>query len=241
MKLFSFTYILLLIANLSAYSLDNSSISITGYTISDVCHGFICHGPIVVNYSITDSKDNMLENSVSKHIKDGQFRFDNLKPGHCYKFKIIDTNFLYYEYLVEVPDSFIYKQLSKDFLVYPKADHVEILFHVSPFEYHKSRIRIGIDYYLDNFVNLIKFNPSVNFEIVSYPDDETDASKNGELTFNRCLNIRNYFIDKGVDESRITYLPNIKTDPKNPPYDFKTAKGKNYVGSTYLIVKLSEQ
>ena len=222
----------------ASVTFSNDNITLTGNTITDVCYGFSCHGPIAVEYELSDSRDNLIIRSKSNYAKEGQFSVTNLSAGQLYLFKIIDPGFLNFKSVISIPGEFSYNQISKDILVYPKANNVEIFLHIPPFENHKTRVRIGIESYLDDFITLIKSNPDVMFEIVCFPDDNTNEENNMELTSGRGFNLMNYFIKQGITEGQIFIRSNKNTDPKNPPYDFKTAKGKNYIGSTYLILKL---
>jgi len=229
--------ILLVIGFLRVKASDNKTVSLIGATISDACHGYICHGPAKTAYKVLNSSDSLVVSDSSKNPSDGYFRITNLSKGQKYKFVVDDSAFLYREYLFEIPAGAEYDELSKDMLIVPAVTGVEVLFDVSPFYRGKSRIRQGIDYYLDEIFELILQNPDVRFELSCYPDDDENESENMALTLNRGVSLQNYLIEKGVKPRQITIQPNASSDPKLPPYDFKMAKGKRYIGSTYLVIK----
>jgi hypothetical protein len=215
-------------------------IDLTGYTISDVCHAEICHGPIVVNYELIDENNKVVSVGRSDMANEGRFEIKELKKSTQYQFIIKDTAFLRKVLELRIPDDFNYDFLSKDITVVPKADGVAYFCTVSPFEFRKSRIRKGIQTFLEDIVGMMKLNEDVLFEINSYPDDDSDEQKNLELTFNRCNELRDFLIEMGVSAEKLLTSPHHKTDEKNPPYDYKAAKGKRYVGSTYIVLRTKQ-
>jgi hypothetical protein len=212
-------------------------IDLTGYTISDVCHAEICHGPIVVNYQLVDENNRIISVGKSDMTSEGRFEIKELKKSTNYQFIINDAAFLRKVTELSIPEEYSYDMVSKDITVIPKADGVAYYCIVSPFELHKSRVRKGIQIYLQDIIDMMKLNDDVLFELHSYPDDDKDEQKNLELTFNRCTELRDYLIEMGVAADKLLTSPHHKTDEKNPPYDYKTAKDKRYVGSTYILLK----
>lgn len=234
-------YLSLLILLFSAFGLaNNSQVSLSGATINDACHEFICHGPIPVNFSVYNSHDSLVIKSRSIEPSDGFYLIEKLASETDYYFVVDDSVFLYRKYPFKTLEGSKYSNQSRDFLVVPRADGIELLIHVSPFENNKYRIRNGVEYYLMEYIDLIKQNPDIRFEIHSYPDNDNDPSKNMILTLNRAVSLSEYFVRFGVSPNQLTYKPHESTDPKNPPFDFKVAKGKKYIGSTYLVVKLPD-
>jgi hypothetical protein len=230
-------YFLLLIIALILTTYQSWSIDLTGYTISDVCHAEICHGPIVVNYELVDENNHVVSVGRSDMANEGRFEIKELKKSAQYQFIVIDTAFLRKVTDLRIPAEFNYDMLSKDITVIPKADGVAYYCTVSPFELHKSRVRKGIQTFLQDIIGMMQLNQDVLFEINSYPDDDKDEQKNLELTFNRCNELRDFLIEMGVAAEKLLTSPHHKTDEKNPPYDYNTAKGKRYVGSTYIVLR----
>lgn len=230
-------FLLLLFTALFLTSYQSWCIDLTGYTISDVCHAEICHGPIVVNYELVDENNKVVSAGRSDMANEGRFEIKELKKSAQYQFIVNDAAFLRKVTELKIPEEFNYDMLSKDITVVPKAEGVAYFCIVSPFELHKSRVRKGIQSYLQDIIEMMKLNDDVLFEINSYPDDDKDEQKNLELTFNRCNELRDFLIEMGVDSNKLTTSPHHKTDEKNPPYDYNTAKGKRYVGSTYFVLR----
>lgn len=236
---YSFYCLLLLLYSVNCLASDNKVILI-GATINDACHEFVCHGPIPVNYSIYNSNDSLVIKNRSVDPSDGFYRVEGLSPDSEYYFVINDSVFLFRKYSFKTVEEGKYSTQSRDFLVVPSSDGVELLMSVSPFENNKYRIRAGIEYFLMEYIDLIKQNPDIVFEIHTFPDNDKDPSRNMILTLNRAVSLSEYLVLNGVNPQQLNYKPHESTDPKNPPFDFKVAKGKKYIGSTYLVVKLPE-
>ena len=110
------------------------------------------------------------------------------------------------------------------------------MLHVPPFELRKSKIRVGAGLVLDDIETTIKQNPEVKFLIRCYPDNDDNEEDNMNLTIGRCNTLKDYFTARGIDPGSIMIHANPYTDPKLPPPPNKMAKGKRYIGSTYLVI-----
>ncbi len=194
------------------------------------------HQPIEINIKAYDEDGKMIYRGKSNSI-DGYYFITGLKPGSSYSIFFEDFDYFRQEYTVDIPNTDKYQEFSKDFLAKPKEEGVKLPFIVSPFELHKSKVRHGADIFLKNTIMTVKRNRSMKFKIQCFPDNNSDKSENLKLTQERCQNLKNYFIENGVPAGRITGLiPEKATDPENPPPFKKRAKGKRYIGTTYIIV-----
>lgn len=216
---------------------DTGTFTLSGSIISDACNMSTCHPPVTMSFDVIDEFGVKFNNGKSNEEKFGYYIITVLKPGRNYRFVINDNGFLKNEFPFSVPETDKYNELSKDFLVFPKIKDAKMSFHITPFNFKKSKIRIGADEYLEELLIFIKFNPQVIFEIESYPDNDISESDNLKLTFERCNVIKEYFTSKGIPPEKLTIQPNIKLDPYMPPPSFKYGKGKNYIGPTYLKIK----
>lgn len=57
---------------------------------------------------------------------------------------------------------------------------------------------------LDRIVNILKDYPSLKIKIHSFTDDSGKASENLKLSEKRCETVREYFLEKGIEEERIS-------------------------------------
>ena len=136
-----------------------------------------------------------------------------------------------------LPISSKYQEISRDFLVKPLKVEAKIPFRVPPFELHKTKIRFGSEDFLEELLGTMVNNPNVKFEILCYPDNDNDPISNKRMTEERCKALTAYFTTNGVNMERITIMGSDKTDPNNPPPATKRAKGKRYIGSSYIVIK----
>ncbi len=185
---------------------------------------------------VKDADGNLVTATRSNGFENGYYSVSGLRPGFTYAILIKKPKYFLEKYKLFIPNK-SHEQISKDFVIKPLYEGAKIALSVPPFELNKSKLRFGADYVLDNYAQTLLNNPNVDIEIQSYPDNDADKTKNFKLTSERCKSLINYFISKGVDPSRLTAQAFDSVDPDNPPPKTKRAKGKRYIGTTYLVVK----
>lgn len=209
----------------------------TVVTVRGVVIDEINRNPASVNLTFFDDQMKKV-NSSRSNAKDGEYLVTGLKPGKKYTVQIEHPDFFKAEYIIKLPATDKYTEVSRDFLVKPLAMNTRMFMRLSPFEIKKSKIRVGATDLLDDFKRSLIMNPNVNIEIQCYPDAEGDNVANEKLTSERCKTLQDYFIKGGVSAARIKIKASGSADPVNapPPPSKKLAKGKRYVGSTYFVV-----
>jgi len=172
----------------------------------------------------------------SRASENGYYYLTGLKAGESYDIKLKKKGYMDQQFSIQVPNTDKYTEISKDFLIMPKEIGVKLPLSVPPFEYNKSKLRVGSEIVLSDLQETLKLNPDVKIQIISFPDNNKDQNSNQILTKERAESLKNYFVSQGVDVSRITINPNSSTDPDNPPPTEKKAKGKRYIGKSYLKI-----
>lgn len=214
----------------SAQVAMNTVVSVTGNVLNQVSHI-----PCGVTITVYDSKGAKL-NKVKSNSADGYYLVTGLKPGGTYKFAISGNGYFNDEIAIVIPQTDKYLEISKDILTLPLYDNVKLPCTVSPFELNKSKIRFGADAYLKEFALPLTLNKNVRIQILCYPDNNTDKEANIQLTKARAEALKDFFVNSGVSADRITISGSETTDPKNPPPAGKAAKGKRYIGTSFLVV-----
>jgi len=226
--------IVLGLAFISLKSQDNlvsAVVALTGNVLNEVTRL-----PETVSIIVTDLDGNKVGVTRSIGSENGYYYVTGLKSGKSYKVSIKKKGYFEEEYSIVVPNSSKYLEMSKDFLVKPKEVGTKIKIPVAPFEYGKSKLRFGAEYILDDYSESLKVNPTVNVEIVCYPDKSNDAD-NQKITDERANALKQFLVTQGVDAGRITVKGSKVVDPDNPPPTALTAKGKRYIGTSYIVVK----
>jgi outer membrane protein OmpA-like peptidoglycan-associated protein len=174
-------------------------------------------------------------NSSKSNSVDGYYYVTKLHPGRTYKLCIDDERFLKESIEMHIPETDDYDEFSKDILVYPNSKRTAVKMQVPPFEINKSKIKYGYAVLMDQYINVLTSNPDKKLIIACYPDNDKNPKVNETLTTARAESLADFFSINGIDPSRITTKGNTATDPAYPMPKEKAAKGKRYIGTTYLI------
>jgi outer membrane protein OmpA-like peptidoglycan-associated protein len=238
------TFIVLALVGTFAYTnlfsqganLVNTVVALTGTVYNDVTKK-----PVKVKIDILD-ENNKKVNSTNSNSADGSYYITGLKPGKKYIIKIgnelgASEEFMKEKFDYPVPETKMYTEFTKDFLVKPLGKEVKLHLSVAPFYQGKGQLRSGSQNFVDNMKNALVDNKAVKFVIECYPDNDKDKEFNKKLTEERAKSLKEYFEKSGIDVSRINIKSYDVIDPNNPPPTGKAAKGKKYIGSTYIVIK----
>lgn len=216
----------------SAYSqLVGPVISLTGNIFNEVTRQ-----PVTVFLIVLDEEGKRVNATRSNSAQNGYYYLTGLKPGKKYTLTIKQKDFLTEEFEIITPNTDKYLEISRDFLLKPLEVGVSIKLPVAPFELNKSKLRYGAELFLDDYAHVLKLNPNVKIQIECFPDNNDNKQENIKLTEERANSLKAYFESQGIESSRMTTKSNSNIDPKTPLPTKKLAKGKRYIGPTYLII-----
>ncbi len=218
-------------SQLSQSQLVNPVVSITG-SVMDAS----TRQPVTAIMIVTNEKGKRINATRSNGSDNGYYYLTSLKPGRKYTITVSSKYYLKEKYTFVIAKAYKYTELSHDFLIMPLVEGAEIPLSFAPFELNKAKLRYGADYVLDGIKSTMLTNPNIKFQIVCYPDANGNVSHNQQLTLERAKSIQKYLVANGIDISRISVKGNKRTDPKNPPPKKKKAKGKRYIGTTYIKI-----
>lgn len=223
--------ILLIAPIIAKAQLVGPVVSLTGNVFNEVTRQ-----PVTVFLVVFDESGKRVTATRSNSAENGYYYITGLKPGNKYKIGIKQKDYFAEEFILEIANTDKYQEISKDFLVKPLEKNIALRLSVPPFELNKSKLRYGIELYLNEYISTLKANPTVKIQISCYPDDMENPQENLKLTEERARTLMTYLLTNGIEEGRLQVLGNSKTDTKNPPPSKKAAKGKRYIGPTYFIV-----
>ncbi len=207
-------------------------VSLTGSVFNQ-----ITKEPETVFLIVKNEEGKKISAARSNSTENGYYYITGLKPGHTYYIELKQKNFMNERHKIEIADTRKYEEISKDFLVKPLKQGAEIKLQVPPFELNKSKLRYGAEFLLKDLANTLKYNHDVKFKIKCYPDSPGNEGENLRLTTDRAKSLKEFFVQKGIDASRITVKGSAVVDPQNPPPKEKQAKGKRYIGTSYIIIQ----
>ncbi len=191
--------------------------------------------PVEANYVVLDDQGKKIGSAFKSSVADGYLQ-TGLKPGATYIIRVEDPRYFRQEYKVEIPSTGKYMEISKDFVVRAMVAGRTVAINPAPFELRKSALRPGAEDDLDEVTKILVMNPSANIEIVCYPDAEASAADIQKLSAARAESLKRFFVAKGVSASRISLRAVSTLDPIDPPPIRKAAKGKRYIGPSYLVI-----
>lgn len=206
------------------------NVSMTGNIID-----YVTKEAVTTKITVLNEEGMKVNRSKSSKANNGHYFIAGLKPGQKYFIVIEADSYFKEKYEVKIAKTDKYTEVSRDFLVKPLKKDVKIKVKLSPFELNKTKLRYGADFILKDLVLTLKENETVKFNILCYPD--SDVQKAEKISRQRAEALRQFFINNGIDASRIEVEVAKSTDPDNPPPTEKRAKGKRYTGTSYLIIK----
>jgi hypothetical protein len=231
-KILFFGLIMLLIANLPIWGQFTSAV----VSISGTVKNAITKEPMTVYVVAFDQGGKKVNVARSNSSENGYYFLTGLKPGNTYQIVVEFSGFIREEYTLDIPPTTHYTEFSKDFALVPLSVGVSIPIPVPPFELNKSKLRFGSEDFIEPFAKEFSQNKKIKFEIICYPDNTNGDNDNLKLTEERAKSLMSFFISKGVDPEQIRIKGNAEPDPTNPPPTEKRAKGKRYIGPTYLHI-----
>ncbi|MDC1067986.1 OmpA family protein [Candidatus Kapabacteria bacterium] len=216
---------------LSSQGFIKTTVALTGNVFNEVTKvGETC------NILVYDKDGNRASATRSIGSQNGYYYLPSLKPGEEYTVKLMKKGFMKELYKIQIPNSDKYVELSKDFQVKPLKKGIKIPFQIAPFELRKSKLRVGADIFLNPILDALVENKTVIVKLISYPDNSENTSFNSTLTNQRALAVKNWLVENGVNDSRISLEGNNSVDKMNPPPTKKSAKGKRYIGPMYYEI-----
>ncbi len=218
------------VAPASAQSAIGTVVTLTGYVLD---HNTLL--PVEANYSVYDGRNKKIGQSRRANPNDG-YLVTGLKPGETYKIRIEDPRYFKEEFTVSIPQTGKYTEISKDFIVLKLETGKRLMISPSPFDLKKTSIKTGTEEDLREFAKILVMNPSVNIEIVCYPDEELPANRSMAISQERANALKGFLTQQGVGAGRVTVKVVKETDPLNPPPLRKGAKGKRYIGPVYVYI-----
>lgn len=208
------------------FTFSQGVVNLTGIVIDEQTRK-----PVAAKLQFFDANNKKVSEAPSSKA-DGEYSAAGLKAGE-YTVKILANSYFVETFPVTIPASDKYSEISHDFSIKEKKLYQSFLLSTSPFERNKSKLRYGFEDYLSSFVEIMKNNEEVTIEIQTYLDSK--GNKPG-LAKERSKNLVDFFLSKGITPERVTSSSTETVDTKNPPPTKSGAKGKRYVGSTYIVI-----
>lgn len=192
-----------------------------------------------INQQNIKAKIKVLDNSgktINRANSQGTYFLTGLKPGQTYNLEISASG--YFTKIIEfsVPNTKKYEEFSRDFVLQSMEVGSKIPVKVIPFDRNKTKLRTGADYIFSDLIAIMKKNRRAKFAIQVYPENNSNPAEGKAIAEQRAKAIKEFLQSQHV-RSELIVDAKLSVDPNNPPPSGKTAKGKRYKGSIYLVLQ----
>lgn len=218
------------VVSMSAQSAIGTVVTLSGYVLN--ANSLT---PVDASYALYDAAGKKMGQSFRANAKDG-YLVTGLQPGQKYTIKVEDPRFFKQEFVIDIPNTKKYAEISKDFVVRPLEAGKSVAVTPTPFDLKKTTLKVGTEDEIADVARLLVMNPGVTVELVCYPDEDGTAESAASMSMARGNALKAALVKAGVPDGRVSVRTVRGTDPINPPPLRKGAKGKRYVGPTYLFI-----
>jgi outer membrane protein OmpA-like peptidoglycan-associated protein len=128
-----------------------------------------------------------------------------LQPGKNYGISVNKQDYLFHSENFDIPEDAVAKQIKKDILLKKVEVGTRIVLNNIFYDFNKATLRPESEAELDRLYKLLNENPTLKIEISGHTDNVGSASYNQKLSESRAKSVVNYLLDKGTDNTRLTF------------------------------------
>lgn len=153
---------------------------------------------------IVDNSKNELMASFESNSSTGAYLI-SLQPGKNYGISVNKQDYLFHSENFDIPEDAVAKQIKKDILLKKVEVGTRIVLNNIFYDFNKATLRPESEAELDRLYKLLNENPTLKIEISGHTDNVGSASYNQKLSESRAKSVVNYLLDKGIDQTRLTF------------------------------------
>lgn len=153
---------------------------------------------------IVDNSKNELMASFESNSSTGAYLI-SLQPGKNYGISVNKQDYLFHSENFDIPEDAVAKQIKKDILLKKVEVGTRIVLNNIFYDFNKATLRPESEAELDRLYKLLNENPTLKIEISGHTDNVGSASYNQKLSESRAKSVVNYLLDKGINNTRLTF------------------------------------
>ncbi|HEU4718713.1 MAG TPA: OmpA family protein [Bacteroidia bacterium] len=165
----------------------------------------LTHQPLQATIQVFDNEKNELVAQVNSNSASGQYLL-SLPSGKNYNITVSANNYLFHSENFNIPDTSSYHEVQKNIAMQKIEVGNKMVLNNIFFDYNKATLRPESYAELNNLVNLMKANPTLEIEISGHTDNRGTADYNKKLSQDRAKAVVDYLVSQGIDEKRLTYV-----------------------------------
>lgn len=161
--------------------------------------------------------------SVQSDPTTGQYHF-NLRPGARYGFRAQADGYLSEDDNIDLNNASESATIDKDLFLAPIETGVSISFNNIFFDFDKDVLKTASYSELERLLDLLKTKQINRIEISGHTDSMGPDAYNLDLSSRRANRVYQYFLDKGIDKSRLEVVAMGETKPTHPNTNIENRK-----------------
>jgi len=161
--------------------------------------------------------------SVKSDPKTGAYHF-NLRPGARYGFRVEAEGYLSEDENIDLNDATVARTIDNNLFLAPIEKGTIISFNNIFFDFDKDVLKTASYSELDRLLELLKTEKIKRVEISGHTDSMGPDVYNLDLSRRRANTVYQYFLDKGIDKSRLEVVAFGETKPTHPNTDIENRK-----------------
>ncbi|MDD5570515.1 MAG: OmpA family protein [Bacteroidales bacterium] len=171
--------------------------------------------PIKAEIEITDNEQNVILSTIQVDVKTGEYLV-TIPSGKNFGVTVKSTGYMFSSENINIPLSYQYIEVRKDFALKKIEAGIKVVLNNIFFDFNKSTLRKASIPELDRVLKLLQDMPTLKIEISGHTDSKGNAKYNQKLSENRARAVVDYLLNKGISETRLTWVGYGFTQPVAP-------------------------
>jgi len=160
--------------------------------------------PLEVDIEVTDANSNAIISKTKSNKLTGEYLL-SLPSGRDYSITYADEGFFFHAERINIPESSRFNELLMEITLKKAEVGSSVALDDILFDYNKATLKPESMPGLMRAISFMKENKDLMFEISGHTDNKGGWEYNMQLSEERAETVVNYFIEHGIDKSKLVY------------------------------------